>query len=84
MSAFLNRKKRWAKKLPKEAATYLRKRFRDAGRARLLFSAANSQLDMVGSLGRLSPGIDWNSVEVFHVDEYVGLSTAHPRALVDG
>ena len=67
------------KEAAQEAATYLREAIQKRGRARLLFSAANSQLDMVGSLA-IVPGIDWNSVEVFHVDEYVGLSTAHPAS----
>ena len=49
------------------------------GRARLIFSAANSQLEMVANL-TATAGVDWKSVEVFHVDEYVGLPTFHPAS----
>jgi glucosamine-6-phosphate deaminase len=61
------------------AAAFVRKAIRKNGKARLLFSAANSQLDMVASLAAES-GIDWDAVEIFHVDEYVGLPTSHPES----
>jgi glucosamine-6-phosphate deaminase len=61
------------------AATLIQEAIRKKGKARLLFSAANSQLDMVASLTAES-GIDWNAVEVFHVDEYVGLPSSHPAS----
>lgn len=62
-----------------DAAKRIREAIQKRGKARLVFSAANSQLDMVSSLAD-EVGIDWNAVEVFHVDEYVGLSTAHPAS----
>jgi len=61
------------------AAALLRQAIRKKGKARVLFSAANSQLDMVANLTKES-GIDWSRVEVFHVDEYVGLASHHPAS----
>src|SRR5438445_9218932 len=61
------------------AAAFVRQAIKKNGKARLLFSAANSQLDMVASLVAES-GIDWDAVEVFHVDEYVRLPTSHPES----
>lgn len=63
----------------KQAAEFLKKAIRQRGKARVLFSAANSQLDMVANLTSLS-GVDWSAVEAFHLDEYVGLSTSHPAS----
>jgi glucosamine-6-phosphate deaminase len=63
----------------REGAAFIQEAIQKYGKARLIFSAANSQLDMVANLAALS-GIDWNSVEVFHVDEYVGLSLSHPAS----
>jgi glucosamine-6-phosphate deaminase len=69
--------------LGKEAAAHawfqIQQAIRKRGKARLLFSAANSQLDMIDSLTAL-PGIDWNRVEAFHVDEYLGMSATHPAS----
>lgn len=71
------------KTLGKEAAragaTLVQEAIRKQGRARLLFSAANSQLDMVESLAA-NTAIDWSAVDVFHVDEYVGLASSHPES----
>jgi len=61
----------------REAAGYIQETIRNRGKARVIFAAADSQLDMVANLTAM-PGIDWNSVEAFHMDEYVGLSTSHP------
>ena len=63
----------------RQAATFIREAINKRRVARLLFSAANSQLDMVASLSSIT-NIDWSAVEVFHVDEYVGLSTGHPMS----
>lgn len=46
------------------------------GRARIILSAANSQYEVIEALTGM-PGLDWSAVEVFHVDEWVGLSATH-------
>ena len=38
-----------------------------------------SQFEFLDSLTR-APGIDWSHVEVFHLDEYVGLPATHPAS----
>jgi glucosamine-6-phosphate deaminase len=63
----------------RQAGPILERRIREAGRARIILSAANSQLEMIDALARLS-GPDWRAVEVFHVDEYVGLPASYPAS----
>jgi glucosamine-6-phosphate deaminase len=48
------------------------------GRARVIIATGNSQLTLVESLVRAN--IDWNVMEVFHMDEYVGLPADHPAS----
>jgi glucosamine-6-phosphate deaminase len=61
------------------AADVLERGIRENGSARVLISAANSQLETVDSLVQQET-IDWRFVEVFHVDEYVGLAASHPAS----
>lgn len=49
------------------------------GKARVMIATGNSQLDMVKELVR-QPGIDWKLVDVFHMDEYVGIDANHPAS----
>lgn len=55
----------------------IRKAIAEKGVARVIFSAANSQLEMVRILTAL-PDINWSAVEVFHVDEYEGIGEDAP------
>ena len=50
------------------------------GSARMIIGGGNSQLDFVASLARV-PDVDWRAVEMFHMDEYVGMPTSHPASL---
>jgi glucosamine-6-phosphate deaminase len=59
-----------------DGARLMMQSIRERGRVRVIFSAANSQLEMIGAL-TARPDIDWGSVEVFHVDEYVGVADTH-------
>jgi glucosamine-6-phosphate deaminase len=61
------------------AASLLREAIREQGWARLIFSAANSQLPMLEVLTS-SPEVNWKRVEVFHVDEYHGMPATHPAS----
>lgn len=49
------------------------------GRARIMVATGNSQLDLIGALVRVQ-SIPWHAVEVFHMDEYVGISENHPAS----
>ncbi|MEX2445616.1 MAG: 6-phosphogluconolactonase [Alkalispirochaeta sp.] len=46
------------------------------GSVRLVIGAANSQVEVIGRLAS-SGTVDWSKVEVFHMDEYVGISASH-------
>ncbi len=48
-------------------------------RARLIVATGASQFETLAQLTKES-GIDWNRVDGFHLDEYVGLSSDHPAS----
>jgi len=48
-------------------------------RFRIVVGTGNSQEDMVKRLVQ-TPSIDWNRIEVFHMDEYVGMPASHPAS----
>jgi glucosamine-6-phosphate deaminase len=54
------------------AAESLRRTIEAQGSARLVLAAAPSQTHTLEALS-VAEGIDWSKVEVFHMDEYVGL-----------
>jgi glucosamine-6-phosphate deaminase len=45
----------------------------------IVFASAPSQNEFLEELTR-SPGIDWNKVTAFHLDEYIGLPTEAPES----
>ncbi len=49
------------------------------GTARVIAATGASQFDFLNALTRTS-GIDWNRVEMFHLDEYVGMSDEAPAS----
>jgi glucosamine-6-phosphate deaminase len=60
-----------------QAATAIRRAIAERGRARIIAATAASQLEFLDALTRAA-GIDWTKVEVFHLDEYIGLPVTHP------
>jgi glucosamine-6-phosphate deaminase len=60
-----------------QAAIAIRKATSTRGHARIIAATAASQLQFLGALTKM-PHIDWPNVEVFHLDEYIGLPLAHP------
>ena len=60
-----------------QAATAIRNAISARGQARIIAATAASQLEFLDALTK-SPGIDWNKVEAFHLDEYIGLPVTHP------
>lgn len=48
-------------------------------RARIIVATGNSQLEVSSALVE-SPNVDWTRVEVFHMDEYLGLPAEHPAS----
>ena len=61
------------------AAAIIRHAVDQRGRARVIVATGNSQLDLITALTQF-PGVPWNAVEVFHMDEYVGLPENHPAS----
>ncbi len=49
------------------------------GHANVILATGNSQLTFLHALRGL-PGIEWQKVNVFHMDEYVGIDPAHPAS----
>jgi glucosamine-6-phosphate deaminase len=49
------------------------------GKARIVAATGASQLEFLEALTSLS-GIDWPQVELFHLDEYVGIPETHPAS----
>jgi glucosamine-6-phosphate deaminase len=63
----------------RHAAASLRERLDGQPAVRLVAATGQSQFDFLDALTR-EPGIDWSRVELFHLDEYVGLSIDHPAS----
>jgi glucosamine-6-phosphate deaminase len=60
-----------------QAASAIRMAISSQGRARIIAATAASQFEFLDELTK-KPGIDWQKVEVFHLDEYIGLPITHP------
>lgn len=61
------------------AAQVLRDALRTKGRARVMLAAAPSQAATLATLAA-ADGIDWSRVDLFHMDEYVGLPPGAPQS----
>jgi glucosamine-6-phosphate deaminase len=58
-----------------DVADALTQRLANQAGVRMVFAAAPSQADMLKALCAI-PGIDWDRVTAFHMDEYIGLDPA--------
>jgi glucosamine-6-phosphate deaminase len=63
----------------RQAAATLRARLESQPAVRLVAATGQSQIEFLDALTR-EPGIDWTRVDLFHLDEYVGLSIDHPAS----
>ena len=61
------------------AATVLRRAIREKGHARMIVATGTSQLNFLDAL-TTTKNIDWKKIEMFHLDEYVGLPITHPAS----
>jgi glucosamine-6-phosphate deaminase len=66
-----------ARAAAEQALTAIRWAIQDHGQARVIAATATSQLEFLDALTK-APDIDWQRVEVFHLDEYIGLPVTHP------
>src|SRR5438105_9076419 len=58
------------------AAVRIRAAIASRGRARIVAATGTSQIGFLDALVG-APGIDWTQVEMFHLDEYIGLPADH-------
>jgi glucosamine-6-phosphate deaminase len=72
-------KRALARAAAEQVASVLREAIETRGTARLIAATGVSQ---IGTLEALTgaPGINWQQVEMFHLDEYIGLSASHPAS----
>ena len=62
-----------------QAGTSVRHAITENGKARIIAATGASQFEFLETLTGL-PGIDWKQVEMFHLDEYIGLPASHPAS----
>jgi glucosamine-6-phosphate deaminase len=61
------------------AASLIREALSRRGNARIIAATGASQFEFLDALIRI-PAIDWSRVEMFHLDEYVGMSESAPAS----
>src|SRR5947209_2766842 len=61
------------------AALRIRAAIASRGRARIIAATGTSQIGFLEALVG-APDIDWMHVEMFHLDEYIGLPADHPAS----
>ncbi|HQR32916.1 MAG TPA: glucosamine-6-phosphate deaminase [Blastocatellia bacterium] len=62
-----------------QAAAAINRAIAERGQARIIAATGMSQFEFLKAL-IATPGIDWTNVEMFHLDEYVGLPISHPAS----
>jgi glucosamine-6-phosphate deaminase len=62
-----------------QAVQAIRRAVKDRGAARIIAATGTAQLEFLDVLTR-AEGIEWKKVEMFHLDEYVGLPINHPAS----
>lgn len=72
-------KKEMGQKAAACGAAFIRKAIEERGEANLVLACAPSQNQTYDALIE-EPGIDWSKVNIFHLDEYVGLTADHPAS----
>jgi len=68
-----------ARAAAEQAAVAIRCAVAERNCCRVVLATGNSQLQFLEALTRMER-IDWNKVEAFHLDEYVGLPVTHPAS----
>jgi len=79
MIKVFNDKIQLGKAAARQAAAAIERAISQSGRARIIAATGMSQLEFLNALTN-TPGVDWTKVEMFHLDEYVGLPPTHPAS----
>jgi glucosamine-6-phosphate deaminase len=74
-----NEQKEAGEAAAEQAARLIRDAIRERGSARIVAATGASQFDFLDAL-ITAPNIDWQNVELFHLDEYIGLPMTHPAS----
>jgi glucosamine-6-phosphate deaminase len=61
------------------AASAMKRAIHERKRARILAATGASQFEFLGALTARTD-VDWSRVEMFHLDEYVGIPSTHPAS----
>ena len=61
------------------AAASLRRAIQELGSARIIAATGASQFEFLHALTAM-PDVSWQHVEMFHLDEYIGLPSTHPAS----
>jgi glucosamine-6-phosphate deaminase len=72
-------KRSLARAAAEQAAAAMRRAILDRGRARIVVATGASQLEFLEALTK-TENMDWQRVEMFHLDEYIGLPITHPAS----
>ena len=72
-------KKEMGRKAAACGAEFIRRAIAERGEANVVLACAPSQNQTYDAL-IAEPGIDWGKVNIFHLDEYIGLSDKHPAS----
>lgn len=62
-----------------QAAQAIRRAITANGKARIIAATGASQFEFLAALTKATD-IDWNKVEMFHLDEYIGMPITHPAS----
>jgi glucosamine-6-phosphate deaminase len=62
-----------------DAAAVIQRAVAERGEARIIAATGASQFAFLDAL-TVWPGVDWRQVEMFHLDEYIGLPAGHPAS----
>lgn len=62
-----------------QGAATIRRTIAEHGTARIVAASAASQIEFLEAL-IFAPDLDWSRVELFHLDEYIGLPPTHPAS----
>src|SRR5262245_51571253 len=74
-----NDKRTLAATAAEQAASSLRRTIQRSGKVRIIAATGAAQFEFLEALTKF-PGIDWPKVEMFHLDEYVGITESHPAS----
>lgn len=66
------------KRAARQIANLLKKAVAEQGQARIILSTGMSQFETIEAL--VQEALPWQEIEMFHLDEYIGLSESHPAS----